>query len=154
MARRPCAGRKIFLWQESPEPGERFICGKRVPSRAGDFFCGKKPLRRAGDFFVARRPCAGREIFFVVRKPCTWRKIFLWQESPEPGAGFDKTYNFFNFFFSVSPFSLLSLPFPFLRSPFFLFFRSPLFSCVFLHFVLSAYEKLLCRNKSASLVTV
>ena len=33
MARRPCAGRKIFLWQESPEPGERFICGKRVPSR-------------------------------------------------------------------------------------------------------------------------
>jgi hypothetical protein len=153
------------LWQESPEPG-------------GRFFCGKKTLRRAEDFFVARESRAGRKIFFVARSLCAGREIFLWQESPEPGAGFDKTYNFFNFFFSVPPFSLLSLPFPFLRSPFFLFlfpflrspfflflfpflrspfflfFRSPLFSCVFLHFVLSAYEKLLCRNKSASLVTV
>ena len=140
MARKPCTWWKIFLWQEDPAPGGRFFCGKRVPSRAEDFF--------------------------VVRESRAGRKIFLWQESPEPGAGFDKTYNFFNFFFSVSPFSLLSLPFPFLRSPFFLFlfpflrspfflfFRSPLFSCVFLHFVLSAYEKLLCRNKSASLVTV
>ena len=153
MARKPCTWRKIFLWQEDPAPGGRFFCGKRVP-------------RWARGLFVVRESRAGRKIFFVARSLCAGREIFLWQEGPEPGAGFDKTYNFFNFFFSVppfsllslpfpvSPFSFLSLPFPFLRSPFFLFFRSPLFSCVFLHFVLSAYEKLLCRNKSASLVTV
>ena len=105
MARKPCTWRKIFLWQEDPAPGGRFFCGKRVQ-------------RRAEDFFVARESRAGRKIFFVARSLCAGREIFLWQESPEPGAGFDKTYNFFNFFFSVPPFSLLSLPFPFLRSPF------------------------------------
>jgi len=104
------------LWQEASAPG-------------GRFFCGKKTLRRAEDFFVARRPCAGRKIF-LCKKTLRRAEDFLWQESPEPGVGFDKTYNFFNFFFSVppfsllslpfpvSPFSLLSLPFPFLRSPF------------------------------------
>ena len=129
MARKPCTWRKIFLWQEDPAPGGRFFCGKRVP-------------RWARGLFVVRESRAGRKIFFVARSLCAGREIFLWQEGPEPGAGFDKTYNFFNFFFSVPPFSLLSLPFPvspfsflslfsFLRSPFFLFLfpflRSPFF---------------------------
>ena len=95
MARKPCTWRKIFLWQEDPAPGGRFFCGKRVP-------------RWARGLFVVRESRAGR-------------KIFLWQEGPEPGGRFFcgkrvpnrvKTYNFFNFFFSVPPFSLLSLPFP------------------------------------------
>ena len=97
------------MWQEASAPG-------------GRFFCGKKTLRRAEDFFVARSLCAGR-------------KIFLWQESPEPGAGFDKTYNFFNFFFSVPPFSLLPSFSPFSVSPlslsFFSFFRSFVFAFLF-----------------------
>ena len=130
MARKPRAGRKIFLWQESPVPGGRFFCGKRVLYLAEDFFVARKP-RTGRKIFCGKKTLRRAEDFFVVRESRTGRKIFLWQESPEPGAGFDKTYNFFNFFFPVSPFSFLSLPFPFLRSPFFLFFRSPLSSLFF-----------------------
>ena len=128
---------------------------------------------------MVRESRTGRKIFFVARSLCAGRKIFLWQEASAPGGRFFcgkrvpnrvqaliKLIIFLisSFPFLRSPFFLFLFPFlrspfflflfPFLRSPFFLFFRSPLFSCVFLHFVLSAYEKLLCRNKSASLVTV
>ena len=136
MVRKPCTWRKIFLWQESPEPGGRFFCGKRVPNQAEDFFVARES--RTGlkliIFLISSFPFL-RSPFFLFLFPFLRSPFFL-----------------FLFPFLRSPFFLFL--FPFLRSPFFLFFRSPLFSCVFLHFVLSAYEKLLCRNKSASLVTV
>ena len=109
-------------------------------------------------FFVSRSPFL---LFSLFRSSVS---AFLFFSSLLPFPFLRSPFLSLPFPFLRSPFFLFLFPFlrspfflflfPFLRSPFFLFFRSPLFSCVFLHFVLSAYEKLLCRNKSASLVTV
>ena len=148
------------MWQEASAPGGRFFCGKRVPNRV-------QALIKLIIFLISSFPFL-RSPFFLSLFPFLRSPFFLFfRFSILPSFSSFSRFSVllsFSFFvspfsllslpFPVSPFSFLSLPFPFLRSPFFLFFRSPLFSCVFLHFVLSAYEKLLCRNKSASLVTV
>lgn len=64
------------MWQESPEPG-------------GRFFCGKKTLRRAEDFFVVRESRAGRALSFF-----SFFRSFVF------------TFLFFSSPFFVPPFSL------------------------------------------------
>ena len=105
MVRKPCTWRKIFLWQESPEPGGRFFCGKRVPNQAEDFF-------------VARESRTGLKliIFLISSFPFLRSPFFL-----------------FLFRFSALPFFLLLFPLFRFRLPvfFFSFFRSFVFAFLF-----------------------